>query len=325
MKLPNNVTRTLSKIAMKTRKASPTILVVGGVGAMIFGTVLACKAARKMDNPVDIARKEIEGIHNMERNDPAFAKSDESKKAKLHVYTGLLKRMAILYGPAALAIGGGAACIFAGHHILNKRYIGLAAAYTAMSKEAMIQNAKYLSATSGVTNPETGEITKEPVKKFAPEVEYYYAEPNMDSLTPMGAYAFRYRKGDCCCNGTYSVDYGTAMCNIGMLNEELKSYGYVFLDKCYSLFGYTFNRTTKEGRLRTAMTKSVGWIHQQGKKIVMNGTHPHGSNDPKIITAYDPIVTPSGDTVWHKYIIIDPMSYDPEATYFGPIIDKIKE
>jgi len=325
-KLPKNVSKALSKAALRMRKASPTILVLVGVGAMIGGTVLACKAAREMDEPIDEAKREIEDIHRHEQEDEAFAKSKEAPKEKLKVWAKLFKRMAVLFGKSAIVTGVGVVCIFGGYNILKARYLGLAAAYSAASQEALIANAKLQSEQSKTIN-ENGEVTKEPVKKFAPDIQYYYSEPDENSLTPMGAYAFKFDKDNCPfgSHGDYTMDYLTAIHTIRSLSDLLESSisGFVFYDECLRRFGVSLP-DNKSGRQWLAMSKSVGWMREDGKQLMMNGTSPEYSGDPAVITAYEPQVTVTGDTWWKKYIIIDPMCRRPDATYFGPILERVK-
>ena len=328
IKIPSKASKIISKAALKTRKASPAILIALGIGAMIGGTVLACKAARKMDEPIDEARKEIDAIHEMEAEDELFSESKESTRKKLKVWAKLLKRMVILFAPAGIAIIFGIVSILGGHNLLYGRYLGLAAANSALMQEASITNAKLMSEQSKTVDPKTGEISKEPVTKFAPKVEYYYSQPDENSLTPMGAYAFKFDKDHCPggAHGSYEIDRLSALQGINYLNTLLldrSMSGYIFYDRCLSQFGFVCP-DTQEGRQFLAMSKSVGWMREDGKEIMMNGTRPTGSCDPCVITAYDPYITASGDKLWKKYVIIDPMCYHPNATYFGPILERIK-
>ena len=45
----NNVTRGLNKIKLLGIKHSPTIFMVAGLAGVVAGTVMACKATRKLD------------------------------------------------------------------------------------------------------------------------------------------------------------------------------------------------------------------------------------------------------------------------------------
>lgn len=320
-RLPKKVADFASKSIIKMRKASPAILVVAGVGAMIGSTVLACKAARKMDDPIEDAKKEIEDIHEREDTDKSFAQSQEAARSKLKVWAKLLKRLTILFGPALLVGGLGVIGIFGGFNMLNRRYLGLAAAYSALGQELVISDTKQNPGCASNVDSETGEV-----KTFSPKVEYYYAEPDENSLTPMGSYAFKFTK-DCCygAHDAYDMDKLTVIANIKYMREKLneKLKGYLSYSDCLAYFGYRYP-DTKEGRNFYAMAKTMGWLREDGKTIMMKGESPEYSNDPAFITAYDLMTTPSGEKWWKKYIIIDPMCRKQGATYFGPILEKLE-
>lgn len=324
-KLPKGLTNSISKAMLSVRKASPAILVVAGVGAMIGGTVLACKAARQMDEPIDEAQKEIADIHKHEDEDNEFSKSKESTRAKINVWAKLFKRMAILFGPAVGVMVLGVMGISGGFSLLNSRYLGLAAAYSALSKELTVHDLRN-DPDCAFVNPDTGEV-KQDVKKFAPEVQYYYAEPDENSLTPMGAYAFKFDKDHCpyLAKSNYEMEYLDAVRIIRGLDDKLneKIKGVVSYSECLERFGFVYP-DTKEGRAWWAMAKTMGWLREEGKKIMMNGVRRDNSMDPPLITAYEPMITPSGEKWWKKYIIIDPMCRRPEATYFGPVLEAMK-
>ena len=137
IKLPSNVTRTINKVGFKMKKHSPEILVVAGVVGTVTSAVMACKATTKLDAILDKAKNDIDAIHEAAEHPEKLPEPytvEDSKKDLTIVYAHTGVELFKLYGPA-IAVGAlSITSILAGHNILRKRNVALAAAYTAVDK-----------------------------------------------------------------------------------------------------------------------------------------------------------------------------------------------
>ena len=137
IKFSDKFSRSFNKGLMKVKKHSPEILVVTGTIGLVVSGVMACKATTKADAVLNKAKKSINDIHEVaakvetgEISVEEYTPEDQKKDlAIVYAKTGL--DFVKLYGPsvalAALSVTG----IFAGHNILRKRNLALAAAYMA--------------------------------------------------------------------------------------------------------------------------------------------------------------------------------------------------
>lgn len=129
-----NVTRGLNKFGLLAKKHSPEILLAVGITSGIGATVLACKATLKVDAVKEKTNKSIEKIHEATEVGITEAgetyTAEDSKKDLTIVYVQSGVELAKLYAPA---VGLGLisiTSILAGHNIMRKRNVALAAAYT---------------------------------------------------------------------------------------------------------------------------------------------------------------------------------------------------
>ena len=132
-----SVSRSLYKVGFKLKKHSPEILIVTGVIGIVTSTVMACKAATKVNDIVDETKDIVDKIHDAVENKKHTSDGEEytqevANKDLTIVYAQTGLKFVKLYGPA-VAIGiASIGCIVGSNHILRKRNIALAAALTAM-------------------------------------------------------------------------------------------------------------------------------------------------------------------------------------------------
>lgn len=249
-----------SKLGLK--KHSPEILMVGGIGIGIVAAVIACKQTVKATQIVENSRKaldDIESVKAMAANGEAeYTEENEQNDRRtiaIRLTKGMIKTYAVPVGLGILSV----TCILASNHILRKRNVALAAAYSALStdfanyrkrvvekygKETdfMLKNGleKDLIAHQ-VIDPETGEVkeSKEEVLKYDGTKLSQYArvfdEVGSTQWTP-------------------SPDHNKAflLMEQNYFNERIKTRGYIFLNEVYERLGF---RPTKAGSV-------VGWVYQ---------------------------------------------------------------
>lgn len=252
----------LVKTKLGIKKHSPEILVAAGIGTGIVATIVACKQTIKANDIVAEARKSLQNIEDVKElaanNEAEYTEENEQEDRKtigMQVAVGMVKTYALPVGLGVLSI----TCILAGHHILKKRNVALAAAYSALSTDFMNYRKRVVDKygkdvdfmlknglekqiiANRVVDPETGEVkeTKEEVLTYEGDKLSQYArvfdEVGSTQWTP-------------------SADHNRAflLMEQNYFNERIRTRGYIFLNEVYERLGF---RPTKAGSV-------VGWVYQ---------------------------------------------------------------
>lgn len=252
----------LVKTKLGIKKHSPEILVVTGIGTGIVAAIVACKQTIKANDIIAEARKSLQNIENVKElaanNEVEYTEENEQEDRKtigMQVAVGMVKTYALPVGLGILSI----TCILAGHHILKKRNVALAAAYSALSTDFMNYRKRVVDkygkdvdfmlknglekqiVANQVIDPETGEVkeTKEEVLTYEGDKLSQYArvfdEVGSTQWTP-------------------SADHNRAflLMEQNYFNERIRTRGYIFLNEVYERLGF---RPTKAGSV-------VGWVYQ---------------------------------------------------------------
>lgn len=263
----NNLTRTFNRAGLKLKKYSPEILVVTGVVGTVASAVMACKATTKIDEVLAETKENIEKTKNyVEEHGHSEKYTEEDYKKDLTIFYArggmeLLK----LYAPS-IALGTvSITAILAGHNILRKRNVALAAAYATVDKgfkeyrgrvierfgKELDKELKY-----NIKAKELEEVTKnedgtESIEKKTVNV----ADPNEYS-----DYARFFDDG--CAGWTKDPEYNLMFLKDQQryANDLLKSKGHLFLNEVYDMLGIP----------RTKAGQAVGWIYDE--------KHPNGDN-----------------------------------------------
>lgn len=252
----------LVKTKLGIKKHSPEILVAAGIGTGIVAAIVACKQTIKANDIVAEARKSLQNIEDVKElaanNEVEYTEENEQKDREIigkQVTIGLVKSYALPVGLGILSV----TCILAGHHILKKRNVALAAAYSALSTDFMNYRKRVVDkygkdvdfmlknglekqiVANQVIDPETGEVkeTKEEVLTYDGDKLSQYArifdEVGSTQWTP-------------------SADHNRAflLMEQNYFNERIRTRGYIFLNEVYERLGF---RPTKAGSV-------VGWVYQ---------------------------------------------------------------
>lgn len=252
----------LVKTKLGIRKHSPEILVATGIGTGIVAAVIACRQTIKANDIIAEARKNLQNIEDVKElaanNEVEYTEENEQEDRKtigMQVAIGMVKAYALPVGLGVLSI----TCILAGHHILKKRNVALAAAYSALSTDFMNYRKRVVDkygkdvdfmlknglekqiVANQVIDPETGEVkeTKEEVLTYDGDKLSQYArifdEVGSTQWTP-------------------SADHNRAflLMEQNYFNERIRTRGYIFLNEVYERLGF---RPTKAGSV-------VGWVYQ---------------------------------------------------------------
>lgn len=260
--LVTKASQILAKTKLGIKKHSPEILVATGIGTGIVAAIIACKQTIKANNIVAEAQKNLQNIEDAKElaanNEAEYTEENEQADRKyiaIQTTVGMVKTYALPVGLGILSI----TCILAGHHILKKRNVALAAAYSALSTDFMNYRKRVVDKygkdvdfmlknglekqiiANKVIDPETGEVkeTKEEALTYEGDKLSQYArvfdEVGSTQWTP-------------------SADHNRAflLMEQNYFNERIRTRGYIFLNEVYERLGF---RPTKAGSV-------VGWVYQ---------------------------------------------------------------
>lgn len=272
MNIKIKATRLLGNASLKIKKHSPEILMIAGIAGTVASTVLACKATTKVNTILSETRETKAIIHygmeNGEINGVEYTEDDGKKDLTIaYAQTGV--KLLKLYAPAIVLGTLSITSIVAGHKILKKRNVALAAAYAVVDKgfknyrknvvdrfgEELDKELRY-----GIKAKEIEEIVVD--KKGHEKIEKKTINViDEDSVSQYSQYA-RFFDETC---GAYEKD---PEYNLMFLrkqqewaNELLRSRGHVFLNEVYDMLGM---QRTKDGAV-------VGWLYDSSNKTDGDG------------------------------------------------------
>lgn len=116
------------RMYLKLRKISPELTLAGGIACGVAAVVVGCISSRKVDQIVKETQSELDDLQD-HVEDGVIA---NPKKEAFKVYTNAAWEFAKLYAPTAGLTMASIGLILTSHGILNKRYVGLSAAYSAL-------------------------------------------------------------------------------------------------------------------------------------------------------------------------------------------------
>ena len=255
----NKATRLLSSTQYQIKKHSPEILMVAGIAGTIVGTVLACKATTKVSEIIEEKNKNVEDVHTyLEDNTKEYTEED-SKKDLTIIYAQTGVKLFKLYAPAIGVMALSFASIIAGHKVLKKRNIAIAAAYAAIDKgfkqyrknvieefgEGVDQQMRF-----GLKSKEIKKKDKD--GKTVKETEYYI-DPDANPLDNISEYArfFDAASENFAKDPEYNMMFLRRQQDYA--NEMLKARGHLFLNEVYDLLDIP---RSKAGQV-------VGWVYDK--------------------------------------------------------------
>lgn len=275
--LKENMSRSFHKVGFNLKKHSPEILVVTGVIGGIASAVLACRATTKANLVLADTKKKVEFINEgvqkgevvgvMENGQEGVVKySEEDGKNDLRIVyakTGL--EIAKLYAPAVILGALSVTSILAGHNILRKRNVALAAAYATVDRsfkdyrkrvverfgEDLDRELKYNIRKEEVEETVTNEDgTETKVKKTVDVVD----------SRRHSEYAIFF--DETCRGWTKNAQNNKffLMQTQDWANKKLRSQGYLFLNDVYEMLG----------AMKTKAGFAVGWLYDPERDDLEN-------------------------------------------------------
>lgn len=261
-----NVNRTLSKVKFNVRKHSPEILIVAGVAGVVTSAVMACKATTKVGKVVEKHEQDVNEVHEALEKGVTKAgeqyNQDDAKKDLTIMYAQTGLQLVKLYAPSVILGTLSLTAIISSNHILRKRNVALAAAYTAIDKsfkeyrgrvverfgKELDRELRYNIKAKEIEEKVVDENGKESTIKKTVEV----VDPNSYSC-----YAKIFDES--CIGWSKNPEYNLMFLKQQQANANklLQQNGYLFLNEVYDMIGVP---RTKAGQV-------VGWIYDEKNPI----------------------------------------------------------
>lgn len=268
MNIVKSATTALHKAGFQLQKHSPEILAVVGVVGTVAAAVMACKATTKAQDILEETKNDVESVHVCleKETDEEVYNDDIAKKdlALIYAQTGI--KLAKVYAPAVILGTLSIGCMLTSNHILRKRNIALAAAYTAVDKSYKQYRSRVIERFGEEVDKELkyNIKAKEIVEEFVDEKtgEKREVKRTVDTIdrNEYSEYAVFFDeycedwKKDPALNKAFLLGVQR------FLNEKLQRQGHLFLNEVYDAIGVK----------RTTAGSVVGWIYDE--------KNPNGDN-----------------------------------------------
>lgn len=257
--------RLINTAGLKLRKHSPEILMVAGIAGTVVSTVMACKATTKVGQILDETKATVDIIHGGMENGNVEGHEytqEDGKRDLTIVYAQTGVKLLKLYAPAIVLGAVSIASIVGGHHILKKRNIALAAAYTVVDKgfkdyrknvvdrfgEQIDKELRYNIKAKEFEKEEVDEKGKKTVKKEIVDVVDPYGD-----ISEFAKFFDEY-----CAGWTKDPEYNLMFLRQqqNYANDRLRTRGHLFLNEVYDMLGMP----------RTQAGQAVGWVYNNPDK-----------------------------------------------------------
>lgn len=247
----------VGRATFKIQKASPEILLVGGIAAIGVGTFLACRATLKLESILDEAGEQkdrvVEAIETYDED--SYSEADaKSDILKINAKGGA--QIVKAYLPAVATIGVGIACVVGGHHIQKERIVALGAAYKVIETGFGEYRKRVVDVLGEdkdrefrfgpkIEKIETTEVQKNGKEKVVEKKVKTVEIGPSDYAIYFDETCRQWRR-----NVDHNLDFLRSTQNF--MNEKLRLNGHVFLNEVYDALGAK----------RTAEGQVVGWIYE---------------------------------------------------------------
>ncbi len=251
--LKNLVTSKAGLQLLKMKKHSPAVLFVAGTVGVVGTVVLACRATLKVDEILDehndnAAKMEVARNANL----TDYTERDfQEDRIKLYAQTSF--KLVKLYGPAILTGVASIASLTGAHVILNRRNVGLTAAYAALDRAYREYRSRVKDEFGSEKERELyGGVNQ---REIVEETEEGAVVKTVKTTSGRSPYSRCFDKSS---STSWSPDPGYNQVFLrsqqGFANDLLRARGYVFLN---DIFDSLNMERTKAGQV-------VGWVLDGG-------------------------------------------------------------
>lgn len=292
-KVSTSAAKFAGKAEFAIKKNSPEILLGAGIVGFVGTIVLACRATCRADEVLEFHRRKIKDINDAKEIADADPEGEMSYDIELYRqdkairYLKTTGSLAKLYAPT-IAVGTlSLACILTSRNIMQKRYLGVVAAYNGLSAafeeyrkrvrdeygEGLDKHFRYGTTYDELpVYDENGKKTKE--KEQVEKTETGMVIPNDDSCRFFDSSNPNWDK-----NPTFSMMWLRGQQNI--LNDILHTRGHVFLNEVYDALGFPH---TPQGAV-------LGWIDGEGDDCIDFGLYdPNKESVRRFVNGVDNVI-----------------------------------
>lgn len=278
MKMPQAVTRAMSKLWLRTKKSSPEICVVSGIvcggAALVMVGVRTWKKKDDLQKDISLVKDRMDTIKGAkENNNQELVKSERKELVKQG--GTLAKDLVKTYWVPALLGVGSAGLIWGGRTMLRRELSAVTSAYALLMESykqyrqrviddvGIEKDQEYMHGIKMVdaVDEKTGEVTRRAIVDKSKSISPYsvwWCEGEFDDET--GEWIWR--------NGMWRdnalMNESTLRCVQNAANDYLKANGFVFLNQVREMLGLP---PTREGQI-------VGWTLCGGDGYIDFGVFP---------------------------------------------------
>ena len=292
-KISTSAAKFAGKAEFTIKKNSPEILLGAGIVGFVGTVVLACRATCRADEVLEFHRRKIKDIEDAKEIADADPEGEMSydieiyRQDKAIRYLKTTGNLAKLYAPTVAVGALSLACILTSRNIMQKRYLGVVAAYNGLSAafeeyrkrvrdeygEGLDKHFRYGTTYEELpVYDENGKKTKE--KEQVEKTETEMVVPNDDTCRFFDSSNPNWDK-----NPTFSMMWLRGQQNI--LNDILHTRGHVFLNEVYDALGFPH---TPQGAV-------LGWIDGEGDNCIDFGLYdPNKENVRRFVNGVDNVI-----------------------------------
>ena len=292
-KVSTSAARFAGKAEFTIKKNSPEILLGAGIVGFVGTVVLACRATCRADEVLDFHRKKIKDIEDAKEIADADPEGEMSydieiyRQDKAIRYLKTTGNLAKLYAPTVAVGALSLACILTSRNIMQKRYLGVVAAYNGLSAafeeyrkrvrdeygEGLDKHFRY-----GTTYEELP-VYDENGKKTKEKEQVEKTETGMVMQTDDSCRFFDSSNPNWDKNPAFSMMWLRGQQNI--LNDILHTRGHVFLNEVYDALGFPH---TPQGAV-------LGWIDGEGDNCIDFGLYDQNKeNVRRFVNGVDNVI-----------------------------------
>jgi hypothetical protein len=259
MQLMTKASRLVNTAGLEIKKHSPEILLVAGIVGTVASTVMACKATTKVSKIMEEKNEQVKIVHDVLETQPEQYSEEDSKRDLTIIYAQTGVKLVKNYAPAIILGGLSIASIVAGHTILKKRNVALAAAYavvdTSFKKYRKNVVERFGSELDkelryGIKAKEIEEVVVD--EKGKEKIQKKTIQVTDNGLDDISDYARFYDDGNTGWQKDPELNLMFLRRQQEWANEKLKAQGYLFLNDVYEMLGIP----------RSKAGQSVGWIYR---------------------------------------------------------------
>lgn len=241
--LPAGVSRQFAKTVLKTKRNSPHIFFVAGLGGAVGATVMACKATLKTEPILDQIKEEVEAA----KLRGPYASQKEENQAVARVYVRGAAKIGKLYAPSVVVGGLAVACLTGSHVQLTRRNTALMGSLAATMQafetyRERVREVLGVEAEKDLYDGTESQTIKHP--DGTKELVKVRTRPGLS------LYAKQFDRSNPKWQKNAEMNRAFIQIQQDIANHDLNAQGYVFLNDVYEALGFE----------RTKAGQHVGWV-----------------------------------------------------------------